>query len=60
VKKSTGSAVIGSISDNYFRDSITSPIVREIMTNSFEKFYDAYNKEESRYYVAVAQSPKID
>ena len=47
VKKSTGSAVIGSISDNYFRDSITSPIIREIMTNSFEKFYDAYNKEES-------------
>ncbi|OOF60532.1 hypothetical protein BKL51_11240 [Rodentibacter sp. Ppn85] len=43
VTKTTGSAIVGSASDSFFGRGVIAPIVREIMTNSFEKVYDSYN-----------------
>ncbi|MCQ9124651.1 VENN motif pre-toxin domain-containing protein [Rodentibacter caecimuris] len=43
VTKTTGSAIVGSASDSFFGRGVIAPVVREIMTNSFEKVYDSYN-----------------
>lgn len=52
-KRTFGSAVIGTSSDLYFGSSSVTPIIREIMTNTYEKVYDIYNKKDKNELLKV-------
>ncbi|OOF45957.1 hypothetical protein BKK52_11885 [Rodentibacter trehalosifermentans] len=47
VVKTSGGSIVGASSDRVFYGWSGSPFVREVLTNSFEKIYDYYDKEKS-------------